>query len=71
MITAPDDPATFRRYLLGEATEEETEAIERSFLAQDDLIETIGSGPDLETILQGIVLLLTEATACHACLICF
>lgn len=44
-------------------------ADERGYLYQ--LIETIGSGPDLETILQGIVLLVTEATACHACLIWF
>lgn len=42
---------------------------ERGYLYQ--LIETIGSGPDLETILQGIVVLVTEATACHACLIWF
>jgi GAF domain-containing protein len=35
------------------------------------IIETIGSGPDLEAILQGVVRLVTEATACHACLVWF
>ena len=35
------------------------------------IIETIGSGPDLETILQGVVRLVTEATGCHACLVWF
>src|SRR5712692_8539113 len=33
------------------------------------IIETIGSGPDLTTILRGIVSLVTEATQCHACFI--
>jgi GAF domain-containing protein len=35
------------------------------------IIETITSGPDLSTILHGIVKLVTEATACHACFIYF
>ena len=35
------------------------------------IIETIGSGPDLATILRGIVSLVTEATRCHACFIYF
>ena len=35
------------------------------------VIETIGSGPDLEAILRGVVHLATEATGCHACLIWF
>src|SRR2546430_9627551 len=36
-----------------------------------EIIQTIGSGPDLEAILRGIVRLVTEATDCHACLIFF
>jgi GAF domain-containing protein len=35
------------------------------------IIETISSGPDLSTILRGIVNLVTEATGCHACFIYF
>jgi GAF domain-containing protein len=35
------------------------------------VIETIGSGPDLDAILRGVVHLATEATGCHACLIWF
>ena len=35
------------------------------------IIETITSGPDLSTILHGIVKLVTEATGCHACFIYF
>ncbi|MDQ1499636.1 MAG: hypothetical protein QOI86_2976 [Actinomycetota bacterium] len=35
------------------------------------IIQTIGSGPDLETVLRGIVALLTEATGSHACFIYF
>ncbi len=35
------------------------------------IIETIGSGPDLATMLRGIVNLVTEATSCHACFIYF
>jgi len=35
------------------------------------IIETITSGPDLSTILHGIVNLVTEATGCHACFIYF
>jgi GAF domain-containing protein len=35
------------------------------------IVQTIGSGPDLETILRGVVHLATEATGCHACLIWF
>ena len=42
---------------------------ERAYLYQ--VIQTIGSGPDLETILGGVVRLATAATACHACLIWF
>ena len=42
---------------------------EKAYLYQ--IIQTIGSGPDLETILRGIVRLVTEATDCHACLIFF
>ena len=42
---------------------------ERAYLYQ--IIQTIGSGPDLEVILRGIVRLATEATGCHACLIWF
>jgi GAF domain-containing protein len=40
-----------------------------SYLYQ--IIETIGSGPDLASILRGIVSLVTEATRCHACFIYF
>ncbi len=42
---------------------------ERAYLYQ--IIQTIGSGPDLETILRGIVRLVTEATSCHACFVYF
>ena len=42
---------------------------ERAYLYQ--IIQTIGSGPDLEAILGGIVRLATQATGCHACLIWF
>jgi GAF domain-containing protein len=42
---------------------------ETAYLYQ--IIQTIGSGPDLEAILRGIVRLVTEATDCHACLIFF
>ena len=42
---------------------------ERAYLYQ--IIQTIGSGPDLETILGGVVRLATQATGCHACLIWF
>lgn len=34
-----------------------------------ELIRTIGSGPDLDSILRGIVHLVTQAVACHACFI--
>lgn len=44
-------------------------ADERAYLYQ--IIQTIGSGPDLEAILGGVVRLATEATACHACLVWF
>jgi GAF domain-containing protein len=44
-------------------------ADERAYLYE--VIQTIGSGPDLDTILRGVVRLATEATACHACLIWF
>ena len=36
-----------------------------------EIIRTIGSGPDLETILRSFVRVVTEATDCHACLIFF
>jgi GAF domain-containing protein len=36
-----------------------------------EIIQTISSGPDLDTILRGIVRLVTEATACHACFVYF
>ena len=42
---------------------------ERAYLYQ--IIQTIGSGPDLEAILGGVVRLATQATGCHACLIWF
>jgi GAF domain-containing protein len=42
---------------------------ERSYLYE--LIQTIGAGPDLEAILRGVVRLVTEATACHACFVYF
>jgi sugar diacid utilization regulator/GAF domain-containing protein len=42
---------------------------ERAYLYQ--IIQTIGSGPDLDAILRGIVRLTTEATGCHASLIWF
>jgi len=42
---------------------------EKAYLYQ--IIQTIGLGPDLETILRGIGTLVTEATDCHACLIWF
>ena len=44
-------------------------ADEKAYLYE--IIQTIGSGPDLETILRGIVRIVTEATDCHACLIFF
>jgi GAF domain-containing protein len=44
-------------------------ADERAYLYE--LIQTIGSGPDLDSILRGVVRLVTEATACHACFIYF
>jgi GAF domain-containing protein len=42
---------------------------ERAYLYE--LIQTIGSGPDLPSILRGVVRLVTEATGCHACFIYF
>ncbi len=36
-----------------------------------EIIRAIGAGPDLDTILEGVVRLATEATHCHACLIWF
>jgi GAF domain-containing protein len=42
---------------------------ERTYLY--GIIRTIGSGPDLRSILSGVVRLATEATHCHACLIWF
>jgi GAF domain-containing protein/sugar diacid utilization regulator len=44
-------------------------ADERAYLY--GIIRTIGSGPDLHSILSGVVRLTTEATQCHACLIWF
>ena len=40
-----------------------------SYLYQ--VIEAIGAGPDLASILRRIVSLVTEATRCHACFIYF
>ena len=42
---------------------------ERAYLY--GIIRTIGAGPDLRSILAGVVRLATEATQCHACLIWF
>jgi len=42
---------------------------DKAYLYQ--IIETIGSGPDLTTILRGVVRLVTEATQCHACFVYF
>jgi GAF domain-containing protein len=42
---------------------------ERAYLYE--LIQTIGSGPDLDSILRGVVRLVSEATSCHACFIYF
>jgi GAF domain-containing protein len=42
---------------------------ERAYLYR--IIQTIGSGPDLDAILRGVIHLVTEATACHACFIYF
>jgi sugar diacid utilization regulator/putative methionine-R-sulfoxide reductase with GAF domain len=42
---------------------------ERAYLYE--LIRTIGAGPDLPSILDGVVTVVTEATACHAALIWF
>lgn len=44
-------------------------ADERAYLY--DIIETIGAGPDLETILRSFIRLVTEATRCHACFVYF
>ncbi len=44
-------------------------ADERAYLY--GIIRTIGAGPDLRSILSGVVRLATEATHCHACLIWF
>ncbi|MFN8233869.1 MAG: hypothetical protein U0V56_10510 [Actinomycetota bacterium] len=44
-------------------------ADDRAYLYE--LIQTIGSGPDLDSILRGVVRLVTEATDCHACFIYF
>ena len=42
---------------------------ERAYLY--GIIRTIGSGPDLRSMLSGVMRLTTEATQCHACLIWF
>jgi GAF domain-containing protein len=42
---------------------------ERAYLYR--IIQTISAAPDLETVLRGIVRLLTEATGCHACFVYF
>jgi GAF domain-containing protein len=34
-----------------------------------EIIQTIGSGPDLEAILRSVVRLVTEATSCNACFV--
>ena len=44
-------------------------ADERAYLY--GIIRTIGAGPDLRSVLAGVVRLATEATSCHACLIWF
>ena len=44
-------------------------ADERAYLY--GIIRTIGSGPDLRSMLSAVVRLTTEATQCHACLIWF
>ena len=36
-----------------------------------EIIQTISAGPDLSTVLRGIVRLVTEATKCHACFVYF
>jgi GAF domain-containing protein len=46
-----------------------TEYQDASYLYQ--VIEAIGAGPDLASILRRIVSLVTEATRCHACFIYF
>ena len=45
------------------------QADEKAYLYE--IIRTIGSGPDLETVLRGIVRLVSEATACHGCFVYF
>jgi GAF domain-containing protein len=45
------------------------QADEKAYLYE--IIRTIGSGPDLETVLRGIVRLVSEATGCHACFVYF
>ncbi len=42
---------------------------EAAYLRQ--IIETISAGPDLDTILRGVIRLVTEATSCHACFVYF
>ena len=42
---------------------------ERAYLYE--IIQTISAGPDLSTVLRGIVGLVTEATKCHACFVYF
>ena len=36
-----------------------------------EIIQTISAGPDLSSVLHGIVRLVTEATKCHACFVYF
>lgn len=42
---------------------------ERAYLYE--IIQTISAGPDLSSVLRGIVGLVTEATKCHACFVYF
>ncbi len=67
-------PAAGQRASLGGPKRERLATVrrvsdERAYLYE--LIQTIGAGPDLPAILRGVVRLVTEATACHACFIYF
>src|SRR2546421_5563640 len=44
-------------------------ADEKAYLYE--IIQTISAGPDLSTVLHGIVRLVTEATKSHACFVYF
>jgi GAF domain-containing protein/sugar diacid utilization regulator len=67
-ITASRTPAK-RPAPRGGATTDRRHSDDAAYLYK--IIQTIGSGPDLETVLRGIVALLTEATGSHACFIYF